>query len=71
MSIFDDFFDTHNCKWNEESRHFTPKIIFAKDSVKVPAMLYEKLTWGYTTVMLKCSECGDIKAKEIIGDVTI
>jgi len=52
-------------------RHYTPRIVYSKASVEVPVDMFEKLTWGFTTIVLKCEVCGELKFKEIIGDASV
>lgn len=61
----------HQHIWQEQSRtknggQGTPPG-FA--GVSVPADLVYRLLFGYTIILLKCAECGDVKTIEIQGQV--
>ncbi len=58
-------------KWQEEKRYFVPPLDLEGIDIKGsnPRTLFQ-ITSGYTIIVLKCSKCEDIKAKELMGDAT-
>ena len=58
----------HLHKWVEAERFET----HANDSVRMQASsmsehLFERLTFGVTTITLRCEHCGDLKTVEVLG----
>lgn len=60
-------FHTHS--WVEVRRSFSPPAFsFKSESINEDSL--RRLTSGFTTVELKCKECGDLKSTEMFGDLT-
>ena len=68
MSVFDDFFETHSCKWSEESRHFIKPSSYLEMTGSLEGIM--KANSGYTVIVQKCKECGKLDSVEIMGDAT-
>ena len=59
----------HRHKWEEISRHYTPgvKVHNITNVNDDTADVLEKIIFGFTTVELKCNECGKLDHVIIIG----
>ena len=58
-----------NHQWQEQQRYFVPPLDMGNFdfSGSNPKTLF-KLTGGFTVIILKCSVCGDVQSREIMGD---
>lgn len=75
MSIFDDMFGnswrppTHQHKWSEVSRTVTPHPPRPTNAENLSREQFNDLIFGFTTIELRCSECGDLKHIKVSGNV--
>lgn len=59
----------HKHKWEEVSRKFTPPIDRAVKADWVSEDMMLRWTSGFTVIELRCSVCGDLKHKDVYGEV--
>lgn len=59
----------HRHQWQEQQRYFVQRAGVSKvNNVTEETVL--KLACGYTVVELRCEGCGDVAARELLGDAT-
>jgi len=54
--------------WKEVGRTFSPGAVTVKGHMTTRDA--EALLAGFTTVELRCEECGQVKTKRFVGDLT-
>ena len=54
-------------KWEEKERIQTRRMDKFRGEGSMSEYLAERLLLGVTTIVLKCSKCGDVKSKEFLG----
>ena len=55
----------HQHDWKETERISAPRAL--STAVECSERLFERLTWGVTTIVLTCARCGDKKTVEVLG----
>lgn len=61
------FFGCH--KWTEVSRTITPKAPGGTRFKNVDEEIMYDATFGFTTIELRCKDCGDLKHIKVSGQV--
>lgn len=70
MSILDTIFGCSH-KWKFTSAFTTQPIDLGEGgSVKGHDEAFRKVWFGFTTVILRCKKCGEIKTREFAGQMT-
>lgn len=62
MSLF------HTHKWEEEARWYNPPYTRAFEATRASEEMMQKIMFGFTSVEIRCSLCGDMKCVELHGD---
>lgn len=59
----------HRCTFEEAARIYTPPKSSGFSVDRAGEEFVQQLTFGVTTVELRCSKCGDISERRLIGRV--
>lgn len=60
----------HMHRWKEVRRVLTPSV-YGLQTTKVSTEFAHELSFGFTTIELRCQACGDVKTVKAVGNLAV
>jgi hypothetical protein len=61
----------HRHQWRIEGQAYAPPRPELYKGTTISTYLAERVTWGVTTFVLRCSKCGRVETKEVLGEARL